>query len=54
MKKLPAIRTNYAAKCLALGEIREMKGSGTWEMNITLLDDEVYLNYLRISISKWK
>ena len=51
---LPAIRTDHAAITLALGEIGEIKGPGIWKMNVSLLDDENYLNQLRINIPKWK
>lgn len=53
-KILLAIRTDHAAITLALGEIGEMKGPGIWKMNVSLLDDENYLNQLRINIPKWK
>ena len=51
---LLAIRTDHAAITLALGEIGEMKGPGIWKMNVSLLDDENYLNQLRINIPKLK
>ena len=51
---LPAIRTDHAAITLALGENGEMKGPGLWKMNVLLLDDENYLNQLRINMPKWK
>ena len=51
---IPAIRTDHAAISLILGEIGEAKGPGMWKMNVSLLDDEEYLNYLSVNISKWK
>ena len=51
---LPAIRTDLAAITLGLGEIGEIKVPGIWKMNVFLLDDENYLNQLRINIPKWK
>ena len=51
---IPAIRTDHAAISLILGEIGEAKGPGMWKMNASLLDDEEYLNYLSVNISKWK
>ena len=54
MDIIPAIRTDHAAISLILGEIGEAKGPGMWKMNVSLLDDEEYLNYLSVNISKWK
>ena len=51
---VPAIRTNHAAITLALGDIGEIKGPGICKMNVSLLDDENYLEQLRINIAKWK
>ena len=51
---LPAIRTDHTAITLALGESGDIKGPGIWKMNVSLLDDENYLNQLRINIPKWK
>ena len=51
---VPAIRTNHAAITLALRNIGEIKGPGIWKMNVSLLDDENYLEQLRINITKWK
>ena len=51
---VPAIRTNHAAITLALRNIGEIKGPGIWKMNVSLLDDENYLEQLRINIPKWK
>ena len=51
---IPAIRTDHAAISLSLGEIGEVKGPGMWKMNVSLLDDEEYLNYLSVNIPKWK
>ena len=51
---IPAIRTDHAAISLILGEIGEAKGPGMWKMNVSLLYDEEYLNYLRVNIAKWK
>ena len=42
-----AIRTDHSAICLDLGEIGEIKGPGMWKMNVSLLDDENYLNNLK-------
>ena len=50
----PAIRTDHAAITLALGDIGEIKGPGIWKMNVSLLEDENYLEQLRINIPKWK
>jgi len=51
---IPAIRTDHAAISLNLVEIGEAKGPGMWKMNVSLLDDEQYLNYLSVNIPKWK
>ncbi|KAL9983202.1 hypothetical protein ACROYT_G005340 [Oculina patagonica] len=51
---IPAIRTDHAAISLILGKVGEIKGPGMWKMNVTLLDDEEYLNYLSVNIPKWK
>ncbi|KAL9968770.1 hypothetical protein ACROYT_G020892 [Oculina patagonica] len=51
---IPAIRTDHAAISLILGKVGEVKGPGMWKMNVTLLDDEEYLNYLSVNIPKWK
>ena len=51
---VPAIRTNHAAITLALSDIGEIKGPGICKMNVSLLDDENYLEQLRINIAKWK
>ena len=51
---LPTIRTDHVVITLALGEIGEIKGPGTWKMNVSLLDDENYLDQLRINMPKWK
>jgi len=48
------IRTDHAAIRLSLGEIGEAKGPGMWKMNVLLLDDEEYLDYLSVNIPKWK
>ena len=50
----PAIRTDHAAITLALADIGEIKGPGIWKMNVSLLEDENYLEQLRINIPKWK
>ena len=51
---IPAIRTDHVAINLNLGEIGEEKGPCMWKMNVSLLDDEEYLNYLSVNILKWK
>ena len=51
---IPAIRTDHAAISLNLGEIGEAKEPGRWKMNVMLLDDEEYLNYLSVNVPKWK
>ena len=35
-------------------KIMSLNGPGMWKMNVSLLDDEEYLNYLSVNISKWK
>ena len=42
----PAIRTDHAAITLVLGDIGEIKGPGIWKMNVSLLEDENYLEQL--------
>ena len=39
---------------LALGDIGEIKGPGIWKTNVSLLEDDNYLEQLRINIPKWK
>jgi len=51
---IPAIRTDHGAISLNLGEIGEAKGPGMGKMNVSLLNDEEYLNYLSVNIPKWK
>ena len=51
---LPAIRTDHAAITLAVSDIGEINGPGIWKMDVSLLDDEKYLEQLRINIPKWK
>ena len=51
---VPAIHTNHTAITLALSDIGEIKGPGICKMNVSLLDDENYLEQLRINIAKWK
>ena len=51
---VPAIRTNHAAITLALSDIGEIKGPEICKMTVSLLDDENYLQQLRINIAKWK
>ena len=51
---VPAIGTNHAAITLALTDIGEIKGPGICKMNVSLLDDENYLEQLRINLAKWK
>ena len=48
------IRTDHAAITLVLGDIGEIKGPGIWKMNVSLLEDENYLEQTRINIPKWK
>ena len=43
---LPAIRTSHVAITLALSDIGEIKGPGIWKMNVSLLDDENFLEQL--------
>jgi len=51
---IPAIRTDHAAIRLNLGKIGEAKGPDMWKMNVLLLNDEEYLDYLSVNIPKWK
>ena len=51
---IPAIRTDHPAISPNLREIGEAKGPGMWKMNVSLLDEEEYLNYLSVNIPKWK
>jgi len=51
---IPAIRTDHAAISRNLGEIGEAEGPGMWKMNVSLLNNEEYLNYLSVNIHKWK
>ena len=54
LKIQPAIRTEHAAITLFLGDTGEIRGPGIWKMNVLLLEDENYLEQLRINIPKWK
>ncbi|CAH3181473.1 unnamed protein product [Porites lobata] len=45
-KREPAIRTDHAAITLVLGDTGEIKGPGIWKMNVSLLEDENYLEQL--------
>ena len=44
---LPAISTDHAAISLALGEIGDIESPSMWKMNVSLLDNEEYLNFLK-------
>ena len=51
----PALKTDHAAIELVLKDSNEQaKGPGYWKMNVSLLDDENYLNDLKNNIPKWK
>ena len=41
---IPAIKTDHAAITLTLGGIGEVRGSGMWKMNVSILDDGQYLD----------
>ena len=51
---IPAIKTDHAAIILTLGGIGEVRGPGMWKMNVSILDDEQYLDSLRVNFPKWK
>ena len=51
----PAIKTDHAAIELVLKDSHQsVKGPGYWKMNVSLLEDENYLNELKNNFSKWK
>ena len=51
----PAIKTDHAAIELVLkGSHPSVKGPGYWKMNVSLPDDENYLNELRNNFPEWK
>ena len=51
----PAIKTDHAAIELVLADSnQEAKGPGFWKMNVSLLEDENYLNDLKNNIPQWK
>ena len=50
-----AIKTDHAAIDLVLTKLDQyVKGSGFWKMNVSLLEDEVYLEDLKLRIPQWK
>ena len=51
----PAMKTDHAAIELVLKDSHpSIKGRGYWKMNVSLLDDENYLNELRNNFPEWK
>ena len=51
----PAIKTDHAAIELALKDSHQsVKGTGYWKMNVSLLEDEHYLNELKNNFPEWK
>ena len=51
---IPAIRTDHAAITLDLvNKTDDIKGSGIWKMNCSLLDDEDYVNGITERIPIW-
>ena len=52
---IPAIKTDHAAIDLVLTKPDEdAKGPGFWKMNVSLLEDEDYLNDVKLRIHQWK
>ena len=51
----PAIKTDHAAIQLVLKDSHQsVKGPGYWKMNVSLLEDENYLNELKNNLPQWK
>ena len=51
----PAIKTDHAAIELVLKDSHQsVKGPGYWKMNVSLLEDEHYLNELKNYFPEWK
>ena len=51
---IPAIRTGHSAITLEfVNTLDDIKGSGVWKMNCSLLDDEEYVNVITESIPIW-
>ena len=51
----PAIKTDHAAIELVLKDSHQsVKGPGDWKMNVSLLEDENYLNELKNNLPEWK
>ena len=52
---IPAIKTDHAAIELALTDsYQSVKGPSFWKMNVSLLEDETYLNDLKNNSPQWK
>ena len=52
---IPAIKTDHAAIELALTDsYQSVKGPSFWKMNVSLLEDETYLNDLKNNLPQWK
>ena len=52
---IPAIKTDHAAIELALTDsYQNVKGPGFWKMNVSLLEDETYLNDLKNNLPQRK
>jgi len=52
---IPAIKTDYAVIELALTDsYQNFKGPGFWKMNVSLLEDQNYLNDLKNKFPQWK
>ena len=52
---IPAIKTDHAAIYLVLTKQDEdAKGPGFWKMDVSLLEDEDYLNDVKLKIPQWK
>ena len=50
-----AIKTDHVAIDLVLTKLDQyVRGSGFWKMNVSLLEDEVYLEDLKLRIPQWK
>ena len=52
---IPAIKTDHAAIDLVIADIESnVKGPGFWKMNVSLLEDEEYINELKSNMVEWK
>lgn len=51
----PAIKTDHPAiELVSKDSHQRVKGPGYWKMNVSLLEDENYLNELKNNLPEWK